>query len=115
MPQPHGESQTSWLVLTGHTDQGHPEEQVDQPAPALRHPGHEGRDDDLGRHVELHSVGEENPKGEEQLDSLVQPAKVTDTMRQALVPAPATSMAENRRGMISKDFCEPGVSTPEHS
>lgn len=71
---PQGRSDRRF-VLTGHTDQSCPEEQVDQPAPALRHPGHEGRDDDLSRHVELHGVGEENPKGEEQLDSLVQPAK----------------------------------------
>lgn len=115
MPQRHRESQTRWFVLTGHTDQGHPEKQIEQPAPALRHPGHEGRDDDLSRHVELHGVGEENPKGEEQLDSLVQPAKDKDTVRQALAPAPATSTAESRRRMLCKDFCESVVSTPEHS
>lgn len=115
MSQPHRGSQTRWFVLTGDTDQGHPEEQVDQPAPALRHPGHQGRDDDLGRHVELHGVGEENPNGEEQLDSLVQPGKDKDTVRQALAPAPATSTAESRRRMLCKDTCEPGVSTPEQS
>jgi len=72
--RPHGGTLTSCFLLTGHADQGHPEEQVDQAAPALRHPGDEGRDDDLGGHVELHGVGDENPEGEEQLDSLVQPA-----------------------------------------
>lgn len=79
MPHPLSGTRTSCFLLTGHANQGHPEEQVDQPAPALRHPGDEGRDDDLGGHVELHGVREENPNGEEQLDGLVQPANEKET------------------------------------
>lgn len=81
MPRPHRRTQTSRFLLTGHADQGHPEEQVDQPAPALRHPGDEGRDDDLSGHVELHGVREEDPEGEEQLDGLVQPANKKEETR----------------------------------
>lgn len=80
-------SGTGCFLLTGDADQDHPQQQVDQPAPALRHTGNQWWDDDLSGDVELHSVGEENPKGEEQLDSLVQPANEKErTVRCVPVP-----------------------------
>lgn len=109
-------SGTGCFLLTGHANQGHPEEQVDHPAPALRHTGDEGRDDDLGGHVELHGVREENPKGEEQLDSLVQPANEkegTSEIHSCSKPRGINSKKEEHSA--KKDFCIPAISSSKRA
>lgn len=63
-----------FILLTGQTDQGCADRQVYKQCPALWHLGDDKGDDDLGWHLELEGVGEEDADGVHQLDRLVQPA-----------------------------------------
>lgn len=79
---PSGRQQTrrrSRLLLTSQADQHGAYREVYHQPPRLGHSGHEERNDDLGRDVELEGVGEEDADGVEQLNRLVQPAERAGT------------------------------------
>lgn len=84
-------------------DQRGSHQQVRGPLPALRDSGHDRRDEDLGRNVELKSKRDEDAKAVQELHQLVRPAvgqverdAASDVLAEAQIPDGAQADVEER-------------------